>query len=312
MSKERFRQFYKDVFNDPNLNLNFRAVTHLREAVKLGSRYGYAFDAADVHEAMIVYGNELGEIARGAQHHQQAQRTVNDAPAAFHYDFEMHEIVGFGDVVQQLNALKIRPSSVDLDAFHRQFRKDDFDTMGISPASAEFAEINDRIEKSVSTAPGSNAEIGYSQPDGHLINLDLNVDHPGYEAYFQAKVKMVRLLSDFFGTEINFSGALWYPPNSYRLWHTNENQPGWRMYLTDFDTPARQGKSFFRYMHPRTKEIVTLEEKSRLVRFFRVESKKQYLFWHCIGNASTSNRWSFGFVVPENWMNSVVPGGSRG
>jgi hypothetical protein len=119
---------------------------------------------------------------------------------------------------------------------------------------------------------------------------------------------MISLLEAFFGSEIRASGSMWYPPFGYRLWHTNETQPGWRMYLIDFDEPAGDpaGISFFRYMNPQSKEIVTLEERPKLVRFFKVEQEKDKLFWHCIVNATTRNRWSFGFVVPENWTDKLL------
>ena len=153
----------------------------------------------------------------------------------------------------------------------------------------------------------SLAEHDFSRRDFRLVNLDQHVEHPLYDQYFRAKTRMISLLEGFFGSEIRFSGSMWYPPFGYRLWHTNETQPGWRMYLIDFDEPTGDagGTSFFRYMNPENKEIVTLEERPKLVRFFKMEQEKDKLFWHCIVNATTRNRWSFGFVVPENWMDRL-------
>lgn len=74
--------------------------------------------------------------------------------------------------------------------------------------------------------------------------------------------------------------------------------------MIDFDESVEQpkGTSFFRYMNPQSKEVVTLEERPKLVRFFKIEQEKEKLFWHCIVNATTRSRWSFGFIVPDHWM----------
>jgi hypothetical protein len=36
-----------------------------------------------------------------------------------------------------------------------------------------------------------------------------------------------------------------------------------------------------------------------------VEQRPDKLFWHCIVNGAERNRWSFGFVVPDNWMSRL-------
>jgi hypothetical protein len=119
---------------------------------------------------------------------------------------------------------------------------------------------------------------------------------------------VIRTLEEFFESEVRFSGSLWYPPSAYRLWHTNETQPGWRMYVVDFDKPPADpaDSSFFRYMDPRTQEIVTLRERPRMVRFFKAEQDPGRLFWHCIVNPTQRHRWSFGFVVPDHWMTAIA------
>ncbi|MDN3353269.1 hypothetical protein [Actinomadura sp. DC4] len=123
---------------------------------------------------------------------------------------------------------------------------------------------------------------GAPRRDLHLVNLDEHADHPGYDGYLEAKHRVIRTLEDFFGSEIRFSCSLWYPPSGYRLWHTDETQPGWRMHVVDFD--ERPEASFFRYMDPRTHEIVTLRERPRTVRFFKIEQDPRRLLWHCVAN----------------------------
>jgi hypothetical protein len=139
------------------------------------------------------------------------------------------------------------------------------------------------------------------------VNLDQHVDHSLY-AYFDAKMRTIRQLERVLGCEIQFSGSMWYPTLAYRLWHTNETQPGWRMYLIDFDEPIAPAdiRSFFRYMNPQTKEIVTLQDRPKMLRFFKVDQRADRLFWHCIVNRS------FGFFVPDDWMARLPTGVSLG
>jgi len=305
MSKENFLQFYRDAFLDKDLRDEFKAVTSMAETVKLGQRGGYNFSAADARAAMIAYGEEIAAVVRSARA-QPAVKSAANTIVGYNYDFNIDEITGFDAIAREAAELKIKPTSVNLAAFDQLFKKEDLHSTELSPASAEFATINDDITTSLQTMPKPSGEAGYSQRDIHLINLDLNVEHPEYDAYFQRKVRMVRLLSEFFDADVKFSGGLWYPPNSYRLWHTNETQPGWRMYIVDYDKAPREDRAFFRFMNPKTKELVTLNERPRLVRFFRIASRAEGLFWHCIVNASASHRWSFGFVVPETWQSRLL------
>ncbi|QGN32511.1 hypothetical protein [Microlunatus sp. Gsoil 973] len=138
--------------------------------------------------------------------------------------------------------------------------------------------------------------------DFHLINLDQAPSLPEYQPYFDAKVRTLEHLEKVFGPGIRFSGSMWYPPYAYRLWHTNQTQPGWRMYLIDFDEdiPAGDTRTFMRYMNPYTKELVTLADRPQLIRFFRI--REDPVLWHCIVNRAERDRWSFGFVVPDDWM----------
>src|SRR5262249_18678454 len=161
----------------------------------------------------------------------------------------------------------------------------------VSPDSPDFR----RRFREIADAPAG--EPGHGGREDHVINLDHHAGHQGFDAYFDAKCRIIDALETFFGAEIRFSASLWYPPQAYRTWHTNDNQPGWRMYIIDFDgDPRRQGgQAFFRYMNPHTKEIVTLDEHPRMIRFFRIEQEREKLFWHCIVNSSHVNRWSLGF-----------------
>ena len=92
---------------------------------------------------------------------------------------------------------------------------------------------------------------------------------------------------------VNSSGFFLYPPKCWMGWHTNAQNPGWRMYVTYADEP---GKSFIRYRDPATGTIHTSWDKGVDVRLFRVDTKTP--LWHTI--YSDTHRFSIGYRIrPE-------------
>ncbi|MFB9835661.1 Nif11-like leader peptide family natural product precursor [Actinoallomurus acaciae] len=300
MSVESSRAFLQIAYDSPELKQQLKAVTGTREIVRLGSRYGYSFDVPDLMEASSTFAS--GEPPKTARRPAEADR----AAGPLHHEYRLEDLPGLKGVIDQLPHLKIKPPSFDLGRFARTFREDDLRSTDLSPADPEFQAWHESMMKAHWRDPALGS--GAPRRDFHLVNLDEHIDHPGYDRYLEAKHRMIRTLEEFFSTEIRFSGSLWYPPSSYRLWHTNETQPGWRMYVVDFDEPPAEpdDTSFFRYMNPRTDEIVTLRETPRMVRFFKAEQDPRRLFWHCIVNPTPRHRWSFGFVVPDDWMTAIT------
>ncbi|WP_414583113.1 Nif11-like leader peptide family natural product precursor [Scytonema sp. PCC 10023] len=311
MSNQAFLEFYEASLKTEELLEQMKAITSPQEIIKLGRRNGYCFTLEDMVQASTTYAKENSQ--KGEENgiavslkNSEAKPSENST-RFYHYEFDFLALEGFEEIAREFEKLKIKPSTVDMDLYEKSFREDDFNFASLSPAAPEFQQQYNEI-----MAPWLNSNISFPKAERvqrhfHLINLDLHVEHPLYEEYFVTKFKILKLLENYFETEIRFSGSLWYPPNAYRLWHTNESQPGWRMYLIDFDNfqSIENEKSFFRYMNPDTKEVVTLYEKPKIVRFFKVEQEPERLFWHCIVNATKSNRWSFGFVVPDNWMSKL-------
>lgn len=298
MSIESCVTFLRETNVSNELKQQMKAATDTKEIIAIGKKHGYTFDVSD----LITASNSLNE-GNGA--HTTSAPIKQDTPvssAFYHYEFDMEQIPGFAEITRELSNLKIKPSNVNLQLYEQHFREDDFQFISLSPASPEFHQRYQEIMQSRQT--NTSGEHAFSRRDFHLVNLDQHIEHPQYDQYFQAKTRIISHLERFFGGEVRFSGSMWYPPRAYRLWHTNETQPGWRMYLIDFDESAGDpaGTSFFRYMNPQNKEIVTLEEHPKIARFFKIEQEKDKLFWHCIVNATTHNRWSFGFAVPEHWL----------
>ncbi|HKR48619.1 MAG TPA: Nif11-like leader peptide family natural product precursor [Pseudonocardiaceae bacterium] len=305
MSIDSCTAFLEQTQREPDLRRLLRATTDIRELIVLGRKHGYSFDVDDLVAASTALATPPAPTQSSDAVAKTAETTI------CHYEFDLHDLPELRPILTELPHLTIKPPTVDLDLFRAAFRRDDLAWVWMSPAASEFP----RRYQDVMAPPWSRGEGEPDRRDFHLVNLDQHVDHPLYERYFEAKARTVTHLERAFGSEVQFSGSMWYPPFAYRLWHTNETQPGWRMYLIDFDEeiPPSDTKSFFRYLNPHTKEIVTLRDRPGMLRLFKVEQHKDRLFWHCIVNGADRNRWSFGFVVPDDWMsrlprNSTVKG----
>ena len=103
---------------------------------------------------------------------------------------------------------------------------------------------------------------------------------------------------------ISSSGHFWYPPGGFMGWHTNNDAPGWRFYISFADEP---GKSYFRYRDPVTGTAHTLLDEQWDFRLFSIAPQRD--FWHAI--YSDSNRFSIGFRI-RNRPNLVRRVASKG
>lgn len=91
-------------------------------------------------------------------------------------------------------------------------------------------------------------------------------------------------------TKLGVSGRIWYPKNGYMGWHTNNDNRGLKLYCTH----ARENeKSFFRYQHPISKEIITSWDK--IGWNFRIFKVMDELLWHSV--YSETDRISIGFTI---------------
>jgi nitrogen fixation uncharacterized protein len=290
MSVEACVQFFQAADQDPQMRQQLKAMTGIAELIWLGRASGYAFDARDLAMASARSGPRVTPTRPAA--------AASGRTGIYHYEYSLDELPEFAPVVAELPRLKIKPSTVDLAAFADAFRAEDLHSTALPPGGPEYQRWREKVR--AESAPADRRDF-------HLINLDDSVAHPEYDDYLAAKTRVVAALEDVFGDEVRFSGSMWYPPSGYRLWHTNEDQPGWRMYVIDVDEdfPDPGNTSFFRYQHPDTGELVTLRERPRMVRFFKIEQDPGRLFWHCIVNPTERHRWSFGFAIPDGWIDRL-------
>ena len=87
------------------------------------------------------------------------------------------------------------------------------------------------------------------------------------------------------------TGFFAYPPNGFYGWHTNNNNPGERLYIVYADEDK---KSFFRFYDSDQNKIVTQwDQKGINIKRFNISIEKP--FWHCVG--SYCNRISAGFKL---------------
>jgi hypothetical protein len=108
----------------------------------------------------------------------------------------------------------------------------------------------------------------------------------------------VQIRGLFGSNEVEKSGETMYPPNhGYMGWHTNDNAPGYRLYLSY----ARQGeKSWFRYILD-GKPHTAVDRAGWNFRLFKVGSPS---LWHCVYSETT--RISIGFRIKENEQTTRV------
>lgn len=322
MSKKTIVQLFKDEETKEEL----LATTNHEEIIKIGHRKGFKFTREEFEE--------VRHAAKKYQNQNLKYRTITTSKNCLHknelnpeqikilselgfnknqgenycYEFNLSDLQDFERLEKEFEAIKIKPNAVDINFFNKSFKLEDFNSASMSPNSTKFKDYYTKITKQNNNIDQDQLKYKYiTHRDFHLINLDSYVEDKLYENYFQSKVRIVKTLKNLFEADIKLTGSFWYPPNAYRLWHTNEECVGWRMYLIDFERPelAANGKSFFRYMHPKTKELVTLIDKPKLVRFFKIDNQPEHLLWHCIVNGTKTNRWSYGFHVPDNWMEKI-------
>jgi len=141
--------------------------------------------------------------------------------------------------------------------------------------------------------------FGEAKLEGTIINPEVESTRRTVDAKLSDK------LQDIFAHDRRLSivpsGHFWYPAGAYMGWHTNSRVPGWRIYI---NYAEEGGKSFFRYKHHQTGEIVTLWDEEWNMRVFRVTGTDP--LWHCV--YSNTNRFSLGYMVKIPAGNSGVIG----
>ncbi|MES2625359.1 MAG: hypothetical protein V4628_08780 [Pseudomonadota bacterium] len=130
--------------------------------------------------------------------------------------------------------------------------------------------------------------FGEAKFDDSIIDQSVETTRKIVDARLSEKLQDIFAYDD--KLSIVPSGHFWYPAGAYMGWHTNSRVPGWRIYI---NYAEENGKSFFRYKHHLTGEIVTLWDEQWNMRVFRVTATEP--LWHCV--YSNTNRFSLGYMV---------------
>jgi hypothetical protein len=141
--------------------------------------------------------------------------------------------------------------------------------------------------------------FGEAKFDDTIIDPEVENRRRIVDARLSARLKDIFACDD--KLTIVPSGHFWYPAGAYMSWHTNSRVPGWRIYI---NYAEESGKSFFRYKHHLTGEIVTLWDEQWNMRVFRVTGTDP--LWHCV--YSNTNRFSLGYMVKIPAQRSGVIG----
>lgn len=94
--------------------------------------------------------------------------------------------------------------------------------------------------------------------------------------------------------KIIISGVFYYPPGSFREWHTNSNAPGYRLYYINALEP---NKSFLNFVHPISGEVISVPDRKECVNLFMIPEPDEYL-WHNV--TSETHRISVGIRICDN------------
>ncbi|NBS71779.1 hypothetical protein EBT31_23120 [bacterium] len=129
--------------------------------------------------------------------------------------------------------------------------------------------------------------------------VDLMKFNPPYQSLRDA----LRMLDDnllaWTGSRNNAVKML-YPKTGFMGWHHNANAPGYNILLSW----SKEGKGYFRYQDPITKEIVTMHDtpgwtcKAGYYGSFKEPDK---IYWHC-ANAEEEERLTLGYIIPHEGM----------
>jgi hypothetical protein len=117
---------------------------------------------------------------------------------------------------------------------------------------------------------------------------------------FNDKLNKIKFdITNFLGAR-NQAVALYYPENGYMGWHHNANARGFNILISH----SEDGKGFFKYQDPATKEIVTMHDSvgwNFKVGYYGGWNEPDKIFWHCARTFDTP-RLTLGYIIPNEDM----------
>ncbi len=186
----------------------------------------------------------------------------------------------------------IDPATIDrdtleaLDAVVEAFRspRTGLETRAYRPDTSRARALRRVSRQALDAVLRADVNVLNAREDSNMLMLsEADVEIPGRRlcAVLPARVRRFAV-----------SGLILYPRQGFMGWHTNSNHQayGHRAYFAHVDQGRR---SFFRYRHPRTGEVVTSWDRAGWnVRLFRVDGAP---LWHCVYAAT--QRCSIGLAL---------------
>ncbi len=220
------------------------------------------------------------------------------------YSFHYHEIEGFDAIESAARALSVIPDDFEEQKLRDRLGADRYKSMRASldtipdKKRALETEAKGHLQKML---PRMSAEV---QNTNHKPN-EVWSFRPGHIAFNPATDRcenLNRLVNEYFDFNCLLAGDFLYPPQGFRLWHTNKfDLESWFVFFVDVSEPEG---SFFKFIDPETEELITHRDEPGTVNIFRISSDNNDLLWHCIGTEDC-HRWSQGFSIPDNWKSKV-------
>lgn len=142
--------------------------------------------------------------------------------------------------------------------------------------------------------------IGYPE---RTISVDISSEDRASSEHKKMRMKLADKLCSYLGAR-NQAVNVFYPSGGFMGWHNNWNASGYNILLSY----SKEGKGFFRYRDPLTKEIITMEDKpgwTCKVGYYGRGREPDKVYYHCAG--SYEPRITCGFIVPhlEMWQDMI-------
>ena len=231
---------------------------------------------------------------------------ASDSCASRFFALPFDAIAGFEEVAETARSLATLPVGLDLEHFARADEDSDIgrrrnrlrappDVARMSFIERRFAAGRklDRLARRIEATRGKRQRERYEWRIGPT-NFYFRNPSPRI-------APLRRSVDAFFGGACRCVGDQFYPPGSFRGWHTDRfNYIGWVVFLVEVAEP---GKSSFRYVDPRSGEMVVVPDRNDVAYFFR-PSAEEPLFWHGVLCEDTF-RWSQGFSLPQDWRSRI-------
>ena len=232
---------------------------------------------------------------------------ARDSCAGRFFAIPFAAIAGFGEVAETARSLATLPVGLDLDHFARM-GEDSVIGRGRSrlraPPDVERMSFFERryaaarkLERRVRRIEATRGKAGQANAGEERHEWRIGPTNCYFRNPSPRIAPLRRSMDRFFGGECPCVGDQFYPPGSFRGWHTDRfGYVGWVAFLVEVAEP---GKSSFRYVDPRTGELVVVPDRNEVAYFFRVSAEAP-LFWHGVLCEGTF-RWSQGFSIPQDW-----------